>query len=261
MTSTADIQRNLDIILDMVGRAGREGCAVVSFPENALFLGSSSGRLRGRQDPLLQQICQAARDASVAVLLGTVEEASSDDVRSLNSLLWIDPSGALQCAYSKIHLFDVPSLGLVESNKAVPGSDPVVTASLGPDGIQCGLTICYDLRFPAMYQKLAETVRIIFAPSAFTVKTGRAHWRILLQCRAVETQCFVVAPAQVGIHNEAGRETYGDSCIVDPWGVVVASVATESPHLLVHDCDLNFQDQVRANMPLLQHRVSVDRFQ
>lgn len=176
------------------------------------------------------------------------------DSRAFNSVLWFSGSSGLLCArYRKMHLFDYGSL--CESSRIAPGSAPSPLVSLC--GHSVGLSVCYDLRFPALFTRLARMgATIIVAPSAFTVATGAAHWRALLVARALDAQCFVAAAAQSGQHSES-RRSWGESMLVDPWGRVVAKAPSEQEgeHLLVHDCDLNLVTETRNKMPLQQHAI------
>ena len=161
----------------------------------------------------------------------------------------------MEARYRKIHLFDV-DLGrsgggvYAESKSIAPGSE-VVCAETEHGGI--GLSICYDVRFPELYRELASRgARFLMVPSAFAVRTGRDHWEPLLRARAIENQCFVVAPAQCGRHSDT-RESYGRSLIIDPWGLVLAQLGDE-PGVAVAECDLAAQEATRASLPALAHR-------
>jgi len=171
-----------------------------------------------------------------------------------NTSVLINPQGEVISVYRKIHLFNVtlPDVQLLESKGVTPGNEVVMART---DLGNFGLTICYDLRFPAIYQRLtAMGSHIIFIPSAFTVPTGSAHWITLLQARAIENQVYIIAPAQFGKHN-AKRTSYGSSVVIDPWGTIT-SRAPESECLIYSDIDLDYIDKIRTNMPVLSHRSS-----
>jgi nitrilase len=169
--------------------------------------------------------------------------------------LVFDERGRSVARYDKIHLFDVDIPGREEryreSATIVPGAQPVVTTT--PLG-RLGMAVCYDVRFPELFRVLqAQGAEIFSLPSAFTAPTGRAHWELLVRARAVENLCYVLAPAQSGTHDN-GRETYGDSMIVDPWGHVIARVAEPGPGLAVAEIDRTLQHELRGRFPALSHR-------
>ena len=176
--------------------------------------------------------------------------------RIYNTHIVIDEQGAIQATYRKIHLYDVPMVGLVESKQALPG-DLGLIACDSPCG-RLGLTICYDMRFPELYQKLTffHGSQVLLMPSAFAMKTGEAHWETLLRARAIETQCYVVAAAQAGLHNEDGnkRHSWGHALAVDPWGKVVASFGAEDVGVQTFEIDAALVASTRANMPMHEHR-------
>lgn len=234
-----------------IAAASAAGAALVSFPENALALSCPDARPLTLAD--LQWVSEAALQHKVAVCLGVIQSAVFPAVLPSNALLWWDAKGLLVADYRKMHLFDHPPSGLVESARIAPGS-ALSSVECG-DGWRCGLSICYDVRFPAMYQQLATTCNLLLIPAAFTVPTGRAHWRTLVVARAIETQCYVVAAAQWGDHSPT-RSSWGESLIVDPYGQVVACCPEGEDVLLVHDCSLDLVNQTRQRMPLRAHRVS-----
>ncbi|HYD99546.1 MAG TPA: carbon-nitrogen hydrolase family protein, partial [Alphaproteobacteria bacterium] len=175
-----------------------------------------------------------------------------EDGRVANRLFVIDPQGEIRARYDKIHMFDVDLAGgesYRESATFRPGEQAVLAQT--PWG-GLGMTVCYDLRFPHLYRALAQAgARLLAVPAAFTVPTGRAHWHVLLRARAIETGCFVIAPAQTGTH-DAGRQTYGHSLIVDPWGEVLADGGGE-PGFVTADLDLGRIDEARGMVPALRH--------
>ncbi|KAH0858829.1 hypothetical protein HID58_087090, partial [Brassica napus] len=196
-----------------------------------------------------------------------VQEAASagfqerfDDTHLYNTHVVIDDTGMIQSTYQKMHLFDVDVPGgssYEESSFTVPGKNIVSVDS--PVG-RLGLTVCYDLRFPKIYQQLRfdQKAQVILVPSAFTTVTGDAHWEILLRSRAIETQCYVIAASQAGKHNEK-RESYGDTLIIDPWGSVVGRLPDRfSTGITVADIDFSLLESVRTKMPIDKQRVSID---
>ena len=254
MTSTPDVESNVLKILGLIKRAKDGRADIVAFPENALFL-STGQRLLLANDPYLERIRIMARESEISVLLGTAESAGSNEKKekSWNSLLFINEKGNVTATYRKIHLFDNESLGLMESASTQAG-DEIVSIVHESSGVRLGFSICYDLRFPAMYQTMmAQDCAVIFAPSAFTVSTGRAHWRALLQCRAIETQSYIIAPAQWGNH-DAKRESFGEAAIVSPYGEFLSIADNLDEQLLFADIDMDYLHSIRKRMPLIKHR-------
>jgi predicted amidohydrolase len=193
-----------------------------------------------------------AAELGVTLLVGSVAERIEGDRRVYNTSVLVGPDGGLLGVYRKIHLFDIDLPGLEhlkESRAVAPGTELVVAeAPVGP----VGLSICYDLRFPELYRALvARGARLLAVPSAFTERTGKAHWEILLRARAIENLAFVVAPAQYGVHGK-GRASHGHAMIVDPWGTVLAEVQ-DGEGLAVADLDLERQDRLRRELPALRH--------
>lgn len=197
------------------------------------------------------------RVANRSYLVGPTKSTSSD-LASLASSPSSSPTGSILGAYDKIHMFDVPSLNgaetYLESSRILPGS----TATLVElndlcAGTQIGMTICYDLRFPQLYRSLAQAgANILTVPSAFTVVTGEAHWHTLLRSRAIETGCYILAPAQSGTH-PGERRTYGHSLIVSPWGEILADAGTISPGFITTEIDLEQCQDARRRIPSLTH--------
>jgi len=202
-------------------------------------------------DPTLAALRDAARKLSIYVHIGSLAVKAAPDKAANRSFL-IDRKGDIIARYDKIHMFDVDLANgesYRESRTYRPG-DLAVVADL-PWG-RLGVTICYDLRFPALYRALAEAGALFFSiPSAFTVQTGEAHWHVLLRARAIENGCFVFAAAQGGTH-ESGRETYGHSLVIDPWGQILAEGGTE-PGVILADIDPAQVAAARARIPSLHH--------
>jgi predicted amidohydrolase len=173
------------------------------------------------------------------------------DGKLANRAFVIDPAGAIRATYDKIHLFDATLPGHREYRESATyaGGDTAVVGEAA--GMKLGLTICYDVRFPALHRTLAEAgAEVITVPAAFTVPTGEAHWEILLRARAIETGCYVIAAAQAGQH-ENGRSTYGHSMIIDPWGRIVGELGGDGPGVLVSDIDLKAVAEARGRVPAL----------
>ena len=261
MTSTNDAAANFGMCKKLTDEAVQKGCRLVFFPECFSFMGARAGEAQAVAEsldgPILGLYKQLAREASVWLSLGGFQELGPEgDPRIYNTHVVLDSDGCLAAAYRKIHLFDVPMVGLVESSQALAGRELVSCDS--PAG-RLGLAICYDLRFPEMHQKLTFThgAEVLTFPSAFAMKTGEAHWETLLRCRAIECQAYVVAAAQVGQHNEHGnkRQSWGHAIAVDPWGKVVAQFGGAGDvGVKPFEIDLDLVQKTRDNMPMHTHR-------
>jgi predicted amidohydrolase len=268
LSSQDDVAANLARVRALVLEAGKSGAELVALPENFAFMGEESTkrsiaeRLDGDGDdapgPIVSALRKAATDARVWLVAGGMPERSADVERPYNTSLLVDPEGRLVSAYRKVHLFDVDlpdGTKLLESAATSAGDEPNVNPIAGRAGqtVNLGMTICYDLRFPELYRKLGERgARIVTVPAAFTLTTGKDHWHVLLRARAIENQTFVLAPAQHG-KDPRGRQTYGKSLIVDPWGDVLAQCA-EGEGFATAKLDFAAQDRVRASLPCLSHR-------
>ncbi len=265
LSSQEDVSANLARVRELVLEAGRGGAELVALPENFAFMGEESKKREIAESldvdpagPIVETLRLAARDARVWLVAGGMPERSPDPDRPYNTSLLFEPDGRLVSRYRKVHLFDVDladGTKLLESAATTAGSEPVVSEIGGRAGrpVSLGMTICYDLRFPELYRKLGERgVRIVTVPAAFTLTTGKDHWHVLLRARAIENQVFVLAPAQHGRHPR-GRQTYGKSLIVDPWGDVLAQCA-EGEGIALARLDFAAQDRVRASLPCLTHR-------
>ena len=205
-----------------------------------------------KDNPDVKQITALTAELGVHVLIGSMVLASDDTPKAVNRSLLLAPDGAVAAQYDKIHMFDV-TLANGETHAESANYQPGNTLSLADiGGMKLGLSICYDVRFPTLYRRLAQAgADIISVPSAFTRPTGKAHWHILLRARAIETGCFIIAPAQVGAH-ENGRETYGHSLIVDPWGHVLAE-AGDDDDMILANLDASLVEKARAQIPALAH--------
>lgn len=201
----------------------------------------------------LLPLMELAKQHSVWILAGSIHEKRPDSPKPYNSSVLIDSSGRLKAKYRKMHLFDI-SFGdkvIAESDNYTTGKE-IITSAI--DGIKIGLSICYDIRFPELYRKYSENyVDLITIPSSFTARTGEAHWEVLVRARAIENLCFVIAPNQSGVGSGAVK-TYGNSMIVDPWGRVLARAAQHGQEVIYADLDFNELEQIRKNLPALEHR-------
>jgi len=259
MNTRQDVAANVRAALELVEAAADEGARLIALPETWAFKGRREdivATAEGPDGPSNRALAAVAARRGVWLLAGSVYEPASGGLVANVSALF-DPSGELRDTYRKIHLFDVttPTARYQESEEVSPGTE-IVTADIdAADGhpVRLGLSICYDLRFPGLYSSLAlRGAHVLCVPSAFTASTGAAHWDVLLRARAIENGCFVVAPNQVGEHLP-GRDCFGNSMIVDPWGVVLARVE-EGVGVCAADLDLARLGEVRAQVPSLQHR-------
>jgi predicted amidohydrolase len=256
MRSGLDPQANLASVLTAIDEAKRAGADYVLTPEMTNILALKREQLfasivTDEQDPTLATLREVARKLSIYIHIGSLAIKASAE-KAVNRSFLIDRKGDVAARYDKIHMFDVDLAGgesYRESNNYRSGELAVV-ADL-PWG-RLGMTVCYDLRFPALYRALAEAGASFLAiPSAFTKQTGEAHWHVLLRARAIENGCFVFAAAQGGKH-ENGRETYGHSLAIDPWGRVLAEGGIE-PGVLIVDIDPAEVAAARAKVPSLRH--------
>jgi deaminated glutathione amidase len=256
MRSGLDPQANLASVLTAVDEAKRAGADYVLTPEMTNILALKREQLfanivADEQDPTLATLREVARKLSIYIHIGSLAIKASPE-KAVNRSFLIDRKGDVAARYDKIHMFDVDLAGgesYRESNNYRSGELAMV-ADL-PWG-RLGMTVCYDLRFPALYRALAEAGASFLAiPSAFTKQTGEAHWHVLLRARAIENGCFVFAAAQGGKH-ENGRETYGHSLAIDPWGRVLAEGGIE-PEVLIVDIDPAEVAAARAKLPSLRH--------
>ena len=259
LSSQADLQKNLDRVAELVTRAKEMGAELVALPENFAFMGEKDDDKRAiaeefpGEGPIHQALAATARDLGIFLLAGGMPEKSPDADKPFNTSALYAPNGAVLARYRKIHLFDVDlpdGTTLKESGACTPGEETVVSEVRGR---KLGMTICYDVRFPELYRRLTDAgALIVTVPAAFTLTTGRDHWIPLLRARAIENQVFVLAPAQTGKHPR-GRQTYGKSAIIDPWGDVIAQCG-EGEGISVADLDFAYQERVRAGLPSLKHR-------
>jgi len=256
MRSGRDPRGNLDAVLAAVDEAKRAGADYVQTPEMTNVMEVKRDRLfasifSDESDPTLATLREVARKLGIIIHIGSLAIKASPE-KAVNRSFLIDRSGEIVARYDKIHMFDVDLAGgesYRESNTYRPGELAVISDL--PWG-RLGLTVCYDLRFPALYRALAEAGASFLAiPSAFTRQTGEAHWHVLIRARAIENGCFVFAAAQGGKH-ENGRETFGHSLIVDPWGRVLAEGGSE-PGLVMAEIDPAEAAAARAKIPSLRH--------
>lgn len=256
LRSGRDMARNTAEASALIREAAGQGANFVSTPEMTNILEPDRPRLRSlarpeAEDESVKVFAALARELGLWLNIGSLALKGPGE-KLLNRSLLFAPDGTIAARYDKIHLFDVdlPTGESLRESHAYEGGGKAVLAEtpLGP----IGLTICYDMRFPHLYRALAQAgAKLFTVPSAFTVPTGQAHWHVLLRARAIETGSFVLAAAQGGRH-ESGRETFGHSLIVSPWGEVLAEAGTE-PGIVIADLDLEQADRARARIPALVH--------
>lgn len=263
MCSGVDPSRNVSKMVDAIAETAAAGAVMYFAPEMSLLLDRDRSRARSKifaeaDTPWLGALREAARVSGVWVHLGSMAVVHEDGSgRLANRSLVIDDGGEIRARYDKIHMFDVQLAGgerWQESASYRAGEQ--IAAVQTPAGL-LGLTICYDIRFADIFSALARTgVDIIAAPSAFTRPTGLAHWETLLRARAIETQSFVVAAAQAGLH-EDGRETYGHSLVIGPWGDVIADLG-EDEKLTIIDLSIASLVQARSQIPVQVSRKKLN---
>ena len=256
MTSTADRAKNLDTALRLVNEAADLGARLVGLPENFIFMGPEEQRqatAETLEGETISAVREVARRRGVFILAGSIAERVDVPGKTANTSTLVADDGAIVAAYRKIHLFDVnipDGARYAESEVVVPGDKAVLAPT--PLG-RIGLTVCYDLRFPELYRKISSLgAEVITIPSAFTLFTGKDHWEVLVRARAVENLAYVMAPAQVGRHS-ATRQTFGNTMIVDPWGVVLAR-CPDGEGVCVGRVDRSRLERVRLELPALKHR-------
>ena len=257
LCATPDIDENLRQAKDFIKQAAVEGATFIATPENTC-------RMRATKEQKLESSCEEkdhpaipffsklSKDLVVWLLIGSLSSVRLTSGKLANRSYLFNPDGDIAAKYDKIHLFDVdlPNGDCYRESDSCAGGEKAVLVDT--DFATLGLTICYDLRFPHLFRHLAkEGAHIITVPSAFTVPTGRAHWETLLRARAIETGCFIIAPAQCGEH-EGGRGTWGHSLIISPWGEILGE-AGEAPGYITVDLDLDRVAKARGAVPSLRH--------
>lgn len=259
LNTTPHVQQNMADIAHHVAAAAQEGAKLILLPENALFMGAKQQETRALAEPLgggqlQQQLAELAGTHHVWLLVGAMPIIENNTI--YQTLLVYNAAGEQVAHYHKRHLFNVTLPNADESYResdAFSAGDNVVVVNTPVGNV--GLAICYDLRFPEHFRQLVEKgAEILVLPAAFTDKTGEAHWEILLRARAIENQCYILAAAQTGKHAN-GRATWGHSMIIEPWGNVVAELASETG-IVVAEIDLAQLHHQRTVFPALQHRQS-----
>jgi predicted amidohydrolase len=248
----ANVRRATELVRDAAGRGAR----LLVLPEVFAWRGpdgSDPASAEPIPGPTSATMAALARELAVFLCMGSILESVAGDRRSYNTSCLIDPSGAIVARYRKVHLFDVALPGRVavqESATRIPGDEPLVART---PIATLGCSICYDLRFPELYRRLAhDGAEVLLVPSAFTFPTGAAHWEVLCRARAIENQCYLLAANQTGA-SPHGHRDYGNSMIVDPWGAVLAR-AGDGEGIALAELDGAYLAQVRRELPALAHR-------
>jgi nitrilase len=258
MVSGTDVQRNSEAAQRLVGEAARAGAELVALPEYFCLMGRSDRDKLAIAEapgdgPLQRMLSDTAREHRVWLIGGTLPIRTDDPDRVLNANCVFGPDGTLVRRYDKIHLFKYDNgRERYDEGCAIRAGDAPMSFQAG--ALKVGLSVCYDLRFPELYRELMHPpCDLISVPAAFTHTTGLAHWELLLRARAVENQCYVIAAAQGGLH-ENGRRTFGHSMVVDPWGKVL-NVLPEGEGVVLAELDLAHLAAVRTQLPALEHRT------
>lgn len=261
MVSGTDVPNNLALAQGLLQEAARQGAELAVLPEYFCLMGQrDSDKLAwaepaGGDGPIQAMLAQAAREGQMWVVGGTLPIATDVPHKVANTTLVFNPAGEQVARYDKIHLFRFNN-GMERYDEAavlVAGQEPVTFVMHSRQGgrLNVGLSVCYDLRFPELYRLLGADLLLV--PAAFTHTTGQAHWEVLLRARAIENQAFVLASAQGGLHQN-GRQTWGHSMVIDPWGRILAQQA-EGTGIVLSELDPALLHQARSRLPALQHRV------
>jgi deaminated glutathione amidase len=261
LNAQEDVRQNLSAVRAGVERAASRGARLVLLPENFAYMGPEPGkralaeRWGDAEAPIQAALSELARSTGATLVAGGFPERSDDADRPYNTCGVFRPRGQhdVEAPYRKLHLFDVelPDGSSLRESEATRAGGDLVVSEIG--GFRVGLSICYDLRFPELYRGLVDRgAELIVVPAAFTLQTGKDHWHVLLRARAIEAQCWVLAAAQWGQHPR-GRQCYGHSLLVDPWGNVVADHSDRVGEL-VGTIDAESLERIREKLPSLKHR-------
>lgn len=258
MNSLPDVQKNLTQAEELIELAANQGASLVSLPENFSFMGPETEKVQQAEEiaEKTEKFLQRVVKKFQITLLGGSFPVPNDDGKVYNTSVIYTPDGEEVCRYHKVHLFDVklPDGNTYEESATVSAGTSLPPIYRDDTFGNLGLSICYDVRFPELYRYLAKQgAEILFVPAAFTAYTGKDHWQALLQARAIENTCYVVAAAQTGKHY-GRRQSHGHAIIIDPWGIVLSD-AGEEPGIAIATIEPSHLEQVRRQMPSLQHRV------
>jgi deaminated glutathione amidase len=258
MTSVPDLAKNLAQAEELIDLATRRGAELVTLPENFSFLGDEQAKFEradvicAASEKFIRTMAQRYR----ITLLGGGYPVPAPDGRTYNRALLVDANGEELSRYDKVHLFDVnlPDGNTYQESQNVTSGQELPDVYHSERLGNLGMSVCYDVRFPELYRQLSKSgAEVLVVPAAFTAFTGKDHWQVLLQARAIENTCYVVAPAQTGFHN-ARRQSHGHAMIIDPWGIALAD-AGDNVGMAIAEIHPSRLEQVRRQMPSLQHRV------
>ena len=258
MRSGEDVEANVSTAERLLHEAAEDGADLAALPETFTYLGSLEGRAAAAEPipgPTTERLAAIARGRAMWVLGGSVIE--TDGQHRYNTSILFDRAGELVARYRKIHLFDVELPGQPPFRESATFTRGEELVTYETDVARVGLSICYDLRFPELYRGLMVLgAEVLFVPAQFQDQTGKDHWEVLLRARAIEDQCFVVAPAQWGTFGplERGRRSFGHSLVVDPWGRVLVEAPAEGDGVWFAELDLAELRRIRQQLPALQHR-------
>ncbi len=257
MASNANKCRNLKRAVKFINKAVNNRAQFILLPEMFNLRGRNAELISQAEKvngPSIKQLRIIAAKNKVWILAGSISEKASVKNKAYNTSVLIDNHGKVKCKYRKMHLFDV-SLGnktISESRIYLRGQSPVLTSIMG---VKAGLAVCYDLRFPELFRRYTKNgAKMLCIPSSFVFYTGKAHWETLLKARAIENQCFVIAPNQCGAVGK-GLKTYGNSMVIDPWGRILAKASGNQEEIIYADLDFANLTKIRKDFPALNHRV------
>lgn len=257
LNSSADQQANLATADRLTRAAAADGARLIVLPEKWTAMGSDDEQRAAAQPldgPAIGWARETARELGVEIVAGSILELVPGQEKPGNTSVHVDAAGEIRAVYRKVHMFDVVLGGRVYRESELEQAGEEIVLSQTADGVELGLSVCYDLRFPELYRILAVLgARIIAIPAAFTLATTRDHWETLVRARAIEDQAFVIAANQCGEH-PGGHRSGGRSMIVDPWGTVLAQAGEEGEAALVAELDLERQREIRASLPSLANR-------
>ncbi|MBD1842347.1 carbon-nitrogen hydrolase family protein [Cyanobacteria bacterium FACHB-63] len=258
MNSLPDLHKNLAQAEELIDLAARRGAELIGLPENFSFLGDEEAKLAQAETIALEseKFLKMMAQRFQVTILGGGYPVPVEDGKVYNTALLVAPNGQELARYQKVHLFDVnlPDGNTYRESATVVAGTRVPPIHPSKELGNIGLSVCYDVRFPELYRQMTQMgAEVLFVPAAFTAHTGKDHWQVLLQARAIENTCYVIAPAQTGRHNSL-RQSHGHAMIIDPWGVILAD-AGEMPGVAIAEIVPGRLEQVRRQMPSLQHRV------
>ena len=251
----ADWKKNWRTAQKALEGAVRKRAQLIAFPEFFYWRGPSEdmGETAAASKIILKETQSFSRKNKCAVLLGSLLEPSPERGKYFNTSYLISEKGTVSAKYRKIHLFDIQLKDVqARESKTIASGRQVVTGKVW--GVKCGLSVCYDLRFPELYRKQVKAgAKILFVPANFTFTTGAAHWEVLLRARAIENQAYVIAPGQTGTHPSTGIRSFGTSMIIDPWGRVLAQASVNKTGMIAANLRFPQQDRLQRSFPALRH--------